>query len=230
MTHPRTFLTEGRPLQPGQWEKLGSQCSASRQGPGPDEITFTFHASDIRDHPGRTIVANRLNGSFRCLPQPQCICLQEPLDCECNETTCSGCGQKLTAQTNVCDLEFCVNEQCPLCEHQRETCMYQEVRESVREDAARSIRQRRENIAAAHVGAVGSVLAPGVGEAPLFPVTMRVLDELLGGHHDVEEFRRTQGAVLEWSCPDGSRVKHNPHSPGWLTWDDPDGGQLEEAA
>ena len=222
MKHPQHFLSPGRELTPGQWEELRNESSSSRDGPEPDETTFIFEARSILDNYDRTIVANRSTNRFRCLRVDHCCCLRNPLECECNEAACGKCGEKLTAMTSACSSEFCVNDECPLCEHQRENCMYQEILESIRQVAARNVLDLNESIALAHVSAIGGVLAPGIGESPLFPATMRVLDELLGGDHDPVLDAMTGGQGLEWTCTDGSRVKRDPSSPAWLTWDDPD--------
>ena len=221
MEHPQDYLTEGRPLQAHQWERLRQECSERREGPGEGETTFMFRAADLNDRYDRTIVADRSRNTFRCLPQPHCVCRRGALECQCQETSCTTCGQDLTAMTAVCDFEFCVNDHCPLCEHQRESCLYREVRDTIREGAERDRRQLRACIALAHVGAVGRALAPGVGDSPLFPCTIRILDELLDGDHDLQEAIRTRGAGLEWPCTDGSVVRHNPNNPGWLTWSEP---------
>ena len=123
MAHPGTFLTPGKRLETKDWENLAARASDSHEGPETDEISFIFAAREGNERYDRIIQASRTNNTFRCLPQPHCICPRDPLECECNETECSKCGAELTAMTSVCDMEYCVNDECPLCEHQRETCM-----------------------------------------------------------------------------------------------------------
>ena len=231
MTHPAEFLTEGRGLTPDQWGGLRQECSESWEGPGEDETTFLFLADYILDSYDRTIVANEADDTFRCLPQPHCVCRRGALECQCRESRCNECGGEFVAMTSVCDATFCVNDHCPLCEHQRETCLYRSVLDSVREQAERNRRQFRDCVAASHVGAVGDALAPGVGDAPLFPATVRLLDELLGAGQGIQDPAGTRVEGLEWDCRDGSRVRHDPNNPGWLTWDDPGkarAGEVEE--
>ena len=223
MAHPTTFLATGQRLEPHLWEMLRNECSTQQEGPETDEITFTFSARENQDQYDRTIVANRRSNTFRCEPQPHCACPRDPLECECCETECAVCSAEFTAHTPVCEMEFCVGDDCPLCQHQRETCMYQDVLEAVQDGAARRIRQSGDSIAAAHVNAVAGVFAPGVGDAPLFPAVTRVLNELLGGDQGGPGDQGNQQPMGEiaWNCPDGSRVMHDPNSPGWLTWDEP---------
>ena len=60
----------------------------------------------------------------------------------------------------------------------------------------------------AHVAALAQIMAPGVGDAPIFPATIRILDSLLGGSHDPNTPQRDLHNV-RWECPDGSIICHD---------------------
>ena len=207
MDHPARFLTGGFPLGEDEWRKLRENCSSSDHGPGGEETTFRFNARSINDNYDRIIIANHLDNTFRCLPQPHCICTRGPLDCECTETTCHICNQPFVALSSACESEFCIQEDCPLCRHQREECMAEQIREDIMAERDTALMDwPQEHQAHAYVHAIAKVLAPGVGEAPIFPATVRILDELLGERRD--------GA---WTCPDGSRIQES--IPGWLGYE-----------
>ena len=163
-----------------------------------------------RRHPDRydrIIIVNTISNTFRCLPQPHCRCRRDPLECECWETTCHLCGQEFAGVSAACDSLLCVNDDCPLCRHQREECMAEQIREDIVAERNTALADwPRDCQAHAYVHAIATVLAPGVGEAPIFPVTARILDELLGERRD--------GA---WTCPDGSRIYES--IPGWLEYE-----------
>ena len=221
MTHPMHFLREGGRLTGEQWEQLRRECSQSNMGPGPSETTFTFRARAINDTHDRVIVADRNTREFRCEPKPHCICERGALECDCQEgVTCRRCGEKFVSTSLACDQELCVNDDCPLCKHEREDCGYQEILAGIREEALEKIRQGR-HIAQAHVGAVGSWLAPHVGDSPLFTCTIRILDELLGASHDIEYAKQWGTQDISWTCDDGSMILNNPHWPGWLIFQEP---------
>ena len=207
MQHPTNFLTEGKTLTPLEWDRLRENCSSFAPGPGPHDVSFHFQAPSICDRYDRTIVANTLENSFRCIPQTHCVCSRGAVDCQCNETACTICGEEFVAISNACDDALCVSEECGLCTHQREECS--EWAGRIREElvAVRDSSSRQhplECIAHAYIQAISEVLAPGVGDAPLFPVTQRFLDRELG--------ERLEGA---WHCSDGSRIFESSF-PGWL--------------
>ena len=161
------------------------------------------------------IIADRDENTWQAIPKPHCHCSRGALECECSESACSRCEERFACITSVCDSEFCTDSECRLCSHEREVCRYQECLEAIWKDALENI-QQGQSIADAHVSAVSSILAPGVGDAPIFPCTVRILDELLGGSHDWEETQRTWGKSLRWTCQDGSVIMDNPRWSGWL--------------
>ena len=218
MKHPSSFLNPRQKINPQIWQDLMENHTTMAQGPEEGEVTFTFSAQSIMDSQDMVITANPETGDITCLPRAHCACINEPLSCQCNPTSCHVCGTLLVATSSTCDSEFCVDDQCPLCSHQREDCLYQQVLEEVKKEASKA----RENdpslsIALAHVAGVSQVLAPGVGDAPIFPATVRVLDHLLEGSHDPND-RMGNMTGAHWKCPDGSEVLSDPNHPGWLTW------------
>lgn len=225
MQHPNDFLTRNSPLNPDQWRLLilNATTIAFPAGPHPDkpcfqddEIIFTFEAHSILDNHDMSIAANKFDGTFHCLQRPHCACLQDNMDCQCHETQCFTCGLPLVAVTSVCYSEFCVNDDCPLCSHQRETCHYEQIKENIRLSAAETtLDQPNLSDAMAYVGAVGEILAPGVGDAPIFPATVRILDSLLGGNHSTHDLAESMKHA-SWTCPDGSTISQGNGFQGWL--------------
>ena len=210
MEHPSNFLATGFKLTPESWRKLAEHCDAEAPGPGPCETTFTFSAGSIKDHSDVIITADQRDNTFRCRPKPHCACAQDALECQCTQLRCHVCGSPLTGIAPTCEFELCAGDACPLCSHQREECLHEELKEDIGQMAGQETsRYPDEPQAAAYVGAVAEFMAPGVGDAPLFPATIRALDSLLA---------RTPGEELSWDCPDGSRVLRDPGSPAWLTW------------
>ena len=210
MKHPEGFLTHGKTLSQLKWNQLRENCSSIQQGPSPHNVTFHFQASDINDIYDRTIIANTTDNTFRCLPLPHCCCHKPPLNCECMETLCTLCGKETTSTSTSCEDEFCITEGCGLCSHQREECsqsapQVQQDLQTRREQASREYPQ--ECIAHAYILAIREVLAPGVGETPLFPATKRFLDRELGQMKDDA-----------WQCSDGSRITKSDME-GWLQYE-----------
>ena len=207
MKHPMHIINPGAPVTGEQQRELRENCSDSSPGPEDDETTFRFRAESINDTYDRIIIVNNLTRAFLCLPQPHCSCRRNPLECECQETICPICRQPFVGVSIACDSEFCVQDDCPLCQHQRENCMAEQVREDIMAERDSALTDSpQEPQAHAYVLAIAKILAPGVGEAPIFPVTVRILDELLGERRD--------GA---WTCPDGSRIQES--IPGWLEYE-----------
>ena len=213
MKHPIHILTTGSPATPHQVRELDRNCSSQGEGPGPEEVTYTFAAQAVNDHDDRTIVLNRTTRDFRVLPRPGCACahVRDPLHCECIQEICPICQEPLAAMTVGCTDQGCVNDDCPLCHHYRETCGYAEILQAIAQEAAEALRNSpNDPQSQAYVSAIAQVLAPGVGDAPIFPVTTRVLNELLN-HGEPNP----TGA---WTCPDGSTVQEDPNIRGWLEY------------
>ena len=207
MKHPMHIITPGTPVTGEQQQELRENCSDSSPGPEDGETTFRFRAADIRDQYDRIIIVNNLTRAFRCIPQLHCSCHRDPLECECQETTCHLCGQEFIGVSAACDSILCVQDDCPLCQHQREECMAERIREDIVAERDSALADwPQECQAHAYVHAISSVLAPGIGDSPLFPITARTLDALLGERRD--------GA---WTCPDGSRIHES--IPGWLEYE-----------
>ena len=207
MNHPARFLTHGFPLTPIQWEELKANSTSHAPGPGPHSTTFHFPAASINDSYDRTIIADAVTNTFQCLPQPHCACHEAPLDCECTHTTCHLCGAPFIALASSCQHILCVQDDCPLCQHQRETCAADQIKRDIVEEHRQDTSQDPSGTQAQHyVAAIANVLAPGVGDAPLFPVTTRILNELVGEQHN-----------NAWTCPDGSRIIEHPR--GWLEYE-----------
>ena len=211
MNHPAGFLTHGKTLTPQEWDLLRENCSSFAPGPGPHGVTFHFFAHTINDLYDRTIVANTLDNSFRCLPQAHCCCQRGALNCECLETRCNPCGQETVAAGTACEDQFCVMEGCGLCNHQREECTewVGRIREGLASGRDQASREYPEECTAhSYIHAISEVLAPGVGDAPLFPVIRRFLDSELG--------ERMDGA---WHCGYGSRIFESSFR-GWLEYEE----------
>ena len=222
MKHPTEFLTAGWLLTPDTWRELQQNATSATPGPGEGETTFLFSREAICDSQDRIIITDAGTNSFRCLPRECCACSNDPLDCECHETRCHRCGEEFAAMNSSCDSILCVNDKCPLCRHYREECAYQELRDDVCFQAIMVIAQQQGASAAeACVSAVAKVIAPGVGEAPVFPATIRMLDEIMRTKHDIGKVIQNKGRGLEWTCPDGSLILHDSNNLGWLTWKGP---------
>ena len=113
----------------------------------------------------------------------------------------------------TCEDQLCVNPTCPACEHYRETCAAEEIKEALIRDRDKAIQESPDlPISLAYMAAISTNLAPGVGEAPLFPITVRILNQLLASPDANEDTR-------QWACPDGSVVKEDSLYQGWLTSD-----------
>ncbi len=220
MQHPSNFLSRGEPLTPDTWFQLIRNCNTVASSPDEDQITFHFNAQSIADNHDMVIVANRSNGSFNCMERPHCACQEHPLDCQCVNATCHSCKLGFVAFYHTCDSAFCINDECPLCKHQRESCLFEDLRSTVQQEAQRIQDETQgSSLAMAHVAAVAEVLAPGVGDAPIFPATVRILNELLPQDQDDAPGPDSAGRRL-WHCQDGSTVLQDPNSPGWLTWEE----------
>lgn len=219
---PRDFINsyshEGS-LNEELWEKLEANCISRAEGPEEDQTTFIFSQWAPNDHHDLVIIADRANSTWEIIPKPHCHCSRGIMECECTEAACRQCGERFACLTPACDSEFCTDSSCRLCSHEREECSYAELLEDVRNEAQAEM-NRGCSIASAHVGAVASVLAPGVGDAPIFRATVRILDELLGGGNDWAEAQRTWGRSLVWRCRDGSIIRNDPHWPGWLEYEE----------
>lgn len=219
---PRDFLQgaryEGR-LNDEQWKKLEANCSSRAPGPEDGQTTFIFSQWARTDHDDLVIIADRRDMTWKATPKPHCRCCRGALECECTEGISHRCGERFACVTSVCESEICPDSDCRLCTHEREECGYRERLEAIRQEALEAAR-KGDSIAAAHVGAVASVLAPGVGDAPVFPCTVRILDHLLGSSHDWAEAERTWGRSLLWRCSDGSAIRDNDRWPGWLEYEE----------
>ena len=215
MEHPANFLTTGFKLTPESWRKLSQNCAREEPGPGPGETTFTFSAGSINDVQDVVITADRQGNTFRCRPKPHCACSQQPLECQCLQLQCHVCGANLTGTSGACGSILCVDDNCPLCQHQREDCLHEQLRAAVAREAETESRRSALSQAGAYVAAVAEVLAPGVGDAPIFPATVRILDTLIGAHQGKEN-NRTGPDALSWTCQDGSVVLQDPRFTAWL--------------
>ena len=218
MKHPASFLEPGQKITPQVWKDLMENHTTITLGQAEGEVIFTFSAESIMDSQDMVITANPGTGNVSCHPKPHCACKNEPLSCQCKLDSCYVCGANLVATSSTCDSQFCVDDQCPLCNHQREDCLYQQVLDHIKQEADRAREDDPSlSIALAHVAGVSEVLAPGVGDAPIFPATVRVLDHLLGGSHDPDDQGKNI-AKASWTCTDGSTAFADPNHPGWLTW------------
>ncbi len=213
---PQNFLN-GNSLTPDQWESLSRNCSSQASGPLPGQTTFIFSQWAPDDHHDLTLIADGAANTWTAIPKPHCSCHRGALECECWMSVCNRCGARMTGVSAACESELCVQDDCPICNHEREECGYQRILEGIQDETRKQVRLG-ESIAQAHVRAVSGWLAPGTGDAPLFNCTIRILDELINASHDPDEAIRNQRRGLRWECRDGSAVLHDPGNQGWLTF------------
>ena len=210
MQHPIHFLSPNGELDGRSLRLLDENCSSQSPDPtDPSRTIFTFlahHVFDVRD---RIIVADLPNGTYTTERAPNCACdqLRTPIECGCIDTTCYTCGQPFTAMETICASTYCLYDQCPLCEHQRESCHAETIEPDIIELRDQMAIQSPTNTAADHMhAAISAVLGAGAVDAPNYPVTRRILSRHL---------QSTEANA--WTAPDGSRIHIDPTRPAWLS-------------
>ena len=214
MKHPIQILNDSRPLTDHQWTQLAQNCSRQYDDDAAGYTIFYFAAGAINDSYDRLVVANQLDHTHVYLRQPHCVCegIRTAIDCDCTKTNCYHCKQEFIAMQNSCDSESCVNDDCPLCCHWRDDCGTQHIKDAIIAEYNEAISDDPDlGQAHAYHRAISRVLAPGVGEAPVFPVTVRLLNELVNPAHPNLD-------PQEWSLPDGTFITRPRKNRAWLEY------------
>ena len=193
-THVSSLIYEEPTLNSAQIDSLRANCTNWIADATVSRFVFT--AQDFNDWQDRTVTVYA-DGSWTMTRPDCCVCEGQrgPAQCHCHPCQCSVCGRELTGVDPSCEFEYCLQDDCPLCSHEREFCAYETIRDGIADTATELLSQRQDHpgycTADAYVEAVAQWQGASSGEAPLFPVIGTMLDEIIN---------------REWRLPDGSEI------------------------
>ena len=197
-------------LGPEHMQKLAESATSRTDHPSaPGAVIFTFSASEINDVRDSTIIADPGSARYSADRAPGCVCrkAKEAIRCDCQKAERHACGQTFMAIENACAFALCLYDECELCAHQREDCMFKDIRQATAEEFAAQLRERPEDgIAAAAYSAIAETIGADSGDAPDFSAAPRILAAMTG---------ESAGAD-RWPFSDGTDLRPYGSSGAWL--------------
>ena len=207
--HPIHILPWDGTLGPEHMQKLAESATSRTDHPSaPGAVIFTFSASEINDVRDRTIIADPGSARYSADRAPGCVCrkAKEAIRCDCQKTERHGCSRTLMAIENACAFALCLYDECELCAHQREDCMFEDIRQATIDEFAAQLRERPEEGMAAAYSAIAETIGADSGDAPDFPAARRILVAMTDTHADGQR----------WPFSDGTALRPHGSSGAWL--------------